>query len=158
MTETIRSRLEADLKSAMRARDEPTRDAIRYILAAVKNAEIEHRGNPAEANAVAALRRLGKQLADSMEQYRAAGREDLASREEGQLAVLRRYLPAEMGDDDLRRLAEAVAAELGASGPKEMGKVMPVLLGRVDGRADGRRVSAAAKEVLSGGGAEKAAR
>jgi len=149
---TIRSRLETDLKDAMRAGDTATRDAVRYILAAVRNAEIEHRGNLPEAEAVATLRRVGKQLADATEQYRAGGREDLATREEGQLAVLQRYLPAELSDDELRGLAEAVVAEVGASGPKEMGKVMPVLIERVAGRADGRRVSAAAKAALAATG------
>lgn len=149
MDTTIRTRLEADLKSALRAGEHQRRDAIRYILAAVKNAEIEHRENFSETEAVDTLRRLAKQLTDSAEQYRAGNREDLVAHEEAQLAILQEYLPAEMGDDELRALAEAVVAEVGASGQKDMGKVMPVLLARVDRHADGRRVSAAAKSALS---------
>lgn len=150
MDETIQARLQADLKTAMRARDEADRDAIRYILAAVRNAAIEHRGPLPAAEGTATLRRLGKQLADAAEQYRAGGRDDLAAHEEQQLAVLQRYLPAELDDERLRALAEAVAAEVGATGPKDMGKVMPVLIARVAGAADGRRISAAAKAALAG--------
>ncbi len=149
MDDAIRSRLETDLKEAMRARDETARDAIRYILAAVRNAEIEHRGDLPEPEAVATLRRVGKQLTDAAEQYRAGGREELAEHEEQQLAILRRYLPPELDDDRLHELVETVAAEVGATGPKDMGKLMPALIARVDGAADGRRVSAAAKAALT---------
>jgi uncharacterized protein YqeY len=148
MDPSIRQRLEEDLKSAMRAGDQTTRDAIRFILAAVKNAEIDARGKSGPADAVATLRKVGNQLADAAEQYRQAGRVDLAEKEEAQLAVLQRYLPAELSDADLATLADETVREVGASGPKEMGKVMPVLIKRVDGRADGRRISAAAKAAL----------
>ena len=151
MDGSVRQRLETDLRGAMRGGDTTTRDAIRYILAAIKNAEIDHRGHLPAAEEIAVLRRVGKQLGDAVEQYRAGGRDDLAGREEAQLAVLQRYLPAELDDASLAALAVEVAAELGASGPKDMGKVMPVLMERVAGRADGRRVSAAARAALSGG-------
>ena len=145
---TVRQRLEEDLKSAMRAGDTVTRDAIRYILSAVKNAEIDARGSGKDADPVAALRRLGKQLNDSIEQYEAAGRQDLADHERAQFDVLRRYLPAELSDDDLDALVAAAIAETGASGPKDMGRVMPVAMQRAAGRADGRRVSAAVRTAL----------
>ena len=148
---TIRQRLEADMRTAMRAGDTVTRDAVRYILAAVKNAEIDLRDRFSEAEAQAAVRRLGKQLADAADQYRAGGRDDLADKEGVQLAVLRCYLPVELSDDELAAVvAEAVAA-VGATGPKEMGKVMPVALERAGGRVDGRRLSAAVKATLTGG-------
>lgn len=150
MTEaTVRQRLEDDLKSAMRAGDTVSRDAIRYILSAVKNAEIDARGSGAEADPVAALRRLGKQLTDAIEQYEAAGRQDLADHEAAQLAVLRLYLPTELTDEELHEIVTAAIAETGASGPKDMGRVMPMAMQRVAGRADGRRISAAVKAALS---------
>jgi uncharacterized protein YqeY len=150
MTESaIRQRLQEDLKSAMRAGDTLSRDAIRYILSAVKNAEIDARGSAAPADPVAALRRLGKQLSDAIEQYEAAGRQDLADRESAQLVVLKRYLPAELSDDELLGLVTAAIAETGASEPKDMGRVMPVAMQRVAGRADGRRISAAVKAALA---------
>lgn len=145
---SIRQRLEDDLKSAMRAGDQTSRDAIRFILAAVKNAEIDARGTSAPADAVATLRRVGKQLADAADQFRQAGRLDLAEKEEAQLQVLQRYLPAELPDADLAALASEAVREAGATGPKEMGKVMPVLIKKVDGRADNRRISAAARAAL----------
>lgn len=152
MEPPVRLRLEADLKDAMRAGDHGTRDAIRYILAAVKNAEIDARGRGTPPDVEAALRKLGKQLADAIEQFRAGGREDLAEKEAAQLAVLRRYLPAEMTDEELMALVETAAAEVGANSPKDMGKLMPALILRAGGRADGRRLSAAAKEVLARAG------
>ena len=149
MEESVRRRLEDDLKVAMRGGDTTTRDAVRYLLAAIKNAEIEHRGPLPPAEEQAVLRRVAKQLSDAVEQYRGGGREDLAAREESQLAVLRRYLPAELSDDELGALASEVVREVGAAGPKDMGKVMPALIQRAAGRADGRRLSAAARQALS---------
>ena len=145
---SVRQRLEDDLKTAMRAGDAVSRDAIRYILSAVKNAEIDARGSSTPADPVAALRRLGKQLNDSIEQYEAAGRQDLADHERAQLEVLRRYLPAELSDDELNALVSEAIAESGATGPKEMGRVMPLAMKRAAGRADGRRISAAVKAAL----------
>lgn len=149
MTElSVRQRLEDDVKTAMRAGDATTRDAIRYILAAVKNAEIDARGTGKEADPIAALRRLGKQLADSIEQYEAAGRQDLADHEIAQLAVLRRYLPVELSDEEIDALVAAAIAETGATGTKDMGRVMPAAMQRAAGRADGRRVNAAVRAAL----------
>jgi len=145
----IRQRLEDDLKRAMRAGDATTRDTIRYILSAVKNDEIDARGAAKEADPSAALRRLGKQLADSIEQFQAAGRNDLADHELSQLAVLKQYLPVELPDEDLGAIVADAIAELGAAGPKDMGRVMPIAIQRVGGRADGRRVSAAVKAALA---------
>ncbi len=145
----VRQRLEDDLKTAMRAGDTVSRDAIRYILAAVKNAEIDARGSSAPADPVAALRRLGKQLTDSIEQYDAAARQDLADHEREQLTVLQRYLPAELSDEDLNALVAEAVATTGATGPRDMGRVMPVAIARAAGRADGRRISAAVKTALA---------
>ncbi|MGI9252255.1 MAG: GatB/YqeY domain-containing protein [Thermomicrobiales bacterium] len=145
----MRERLESDMKDAMRAGDAQARDAIRYILSAVKNAEIDARTNPASFDAVATVRKVGKQLADAVDQYRAGGREDLAAKEQAQLDILQRYLPVELSDADLAALADAVVAELGATSPKEMGKVMPALIAKVDGRAAGGRISGAAKDALA---------
>lgn len=137
------------MKTAMRAGDTGTRDAVRYILAAVKNAEIERRGPLGPADEQAVVRRLGKQLADAVEQYRAAGRDELADREQSQLDVLQRYQQQELSDEDLRAIVDGVIDDLGAAGPKDMGKVMPALMERVAGRADGRRISSAARDALA---------
>lgn len=145
---TTRQRLEDDLKVSMRAGDTTTRDAIRYLLAAVKNAEIDARGTGAAADADAALRKVAKQLADAIDQYRAAGRNDLADHEQAQLEVLKRYLPQEISDEALQAVVDAAIAETGATGPKDMGRVMPVVLAKTAGQADGRRVSGAVRDAL----------
>ena len=145
---TTRQRLEDDLKVSMRAGDTTTRDAIRYLLAAVKNAEIDARGTGAAADADAALRKVAKQLADAIDQYRAAGRNDLADHENAQLEVLKRYLPQEISDEALQAVVDAAIAETGATGPKDMGRVMPVVLAKTAGQADGRRVSGAVRDAL----------
>lgn len=145
---TTRQRLEDDLKVSMRAGDTTTRDAIRYLLAAVKNAEIDARGTGAAADADAALRKVAKQLADAIDQYRAAGRNDLADHENAQLEVLKRYLPQEISDEALQAVVDAAIAETAATGPKDMGRVMPVVLAKTAGQADGRRVSGAVRDAL----------
>jgi uncharacterized protein YqeY len=148
--QALRQRLESDLKDAMRAGDQTARDTIRFLLAAVKNAEIDRGGPLSEAEGIAVLQKQAKQRQDSIEQFRAAGRTDLVDREEAQMQVLTRYLPAELSDDEVTALVAAVIAEVGASSPKDLGRVMPVLIERAAGRADGRRLSAAARSALNG--------
>src|SRR5215204_2285823 len=152
MTEemTIRERLQADLKTAMRDRDDNARDTIRYILSAIKNAEIDNRGDLSPADAIAVLQRQAKQRQEAIEQFRSGQRADLAEREEAQLVVLKRYLPEELSDDEVLALTREVVAAVGASTMKDMSKVMPVLMQRAEGRADGKRLSTAVKAVLAG--------
>src|SRR6187397_2562926 len=149
MAESLRRRLEQDLKAAMLAKDEIARDTIRFILAAVKNQEIEQRTPLSADDDIALLNRMSKRLLEAIEQYDKAGRTDLADRERAQHAIVKRYLPEEMSDEDLNALVRSVVEEVGAVAPKDMGRVMPVLLPRVAGRADGKRVSAAVKQALA---------
>ncbi len=134
----------------MRERDDNARDTIRYILSAIKNAEIDHRGELSSAESIAVLQKQAKQRQEAIEQFRSGQRADLAEREEAQLAILKRYLPAELSDDEVLGLTREVIAETGASSMKDMSRVMPVLMQRAAGRADGRRLSAAVKTVLAG--------
>jgi uncharacterized protein len=147
----LRQRLEGDLKVAMKAGDQTSRDTIRFTLAALKNAEIDKGGPLEPGEATALLQREAKRRADSIEQFRAGKREDLVAREESQLQVLRRYLPAAMSDEDLSSLVASVIAETGATSPKDMGRVVPVVIERAAGRADGRRISTAVREALAEG-------
>ncbi|HEY7030731.1 MAG TPA: GatB/YqeY domain-containing protein [Thermomicrobiales bacterium] len=146
----LRQRLEDDLKVAMKAGDQTGRDTIRFTLAALKNAEIEKGGSLSSDEAIALLQREAKRRADSIDQFRAGKREDLVARETAQLEVLQRYLPAAMGEEELGSLVAAVIAETGATGPRDMGRVIPIVLQRAAGRADGRRVSGAVRSALSG--------
>jgi hypothetical protein len=149
MDKGLRGRLEADLRVAIKSGDTATRDTLRYVLAAVKNLEIERRTALSVTDESGVINRLSKQLSDAIEQFRAGGRHDLAAHEEAQLAVLRQYLPAQLSEDELRSLVERVINDVDAHGPKDMGKVMPVLIERVAGRAEGRRISDAARAALA---------
>jgi uncharacterized protein YqeY len=149
MTDSLRQRLEADLKAAMKAGDLTARDTIRFTLSALKNAEIEKRAPLASEEEIALLQRETKRRADSIDQFRAGKRDDLVAREEAQLVVLQRYLPAAMGDEDVATLVAEVIAEMGAAGPKDMAKVMPAAIARAGGRVDGRRLSAAVRDALA---------
>ncbi|MGN6031809.1 MAG: GatB/YqeY domain-containing protein [Thermomicrobiales bacterium] len=153
MTETtdsgLRARLETDMKQAMRDKDTETRDALRYVLAMVKNAEIDKRAPLTSDEEIALLRTQVKQRQDSIEQFRNGGREDLAAREEIQVAIIERYLPQQMTDEELATFVRAGIAETGAAGPKDMGKVMGALNRQAGGRVDGRRLSAAVKDALA---------
>jgi uncharacterized protein YqeY len=149
MNVPLRERLEADMKTAMRSGDTTGRDTIRYLLAALKNAEIDKRGALDESEGIALLQRQAKRMVESIEQFRAGGRDDLAVREETQLSILKRYLPEELSDEEVAELAQQVVRETGASSPKDLGRLMPVLIERAAGRADGKRLSAAARAALT---------
>ncbi len=148
---SITEQLVEDLKTAMKAQDEVTRGAIRLIRAAVKNAEIEKGRELDDEGALDVLARMAKQHRDSIAAYRQHGREDLAAQEEAELAVVSRYLPEQMGEDEIRALAEQVVAEVGASGPGERGKVMGKLMPQLKGRADGNAVNRIVGELLGQG-------
>jgi uncharacterized protein YqeY len=149
MSVPLRERLETDMKTAMRGGDTTSRDTIRYLLAGLKNAEIEKRGALDETEGIALLQRQAKRMVESIEQFRAGGRKDLAAREETQLSILKRYLPEELSDEEVAELARQVVQETGVSSPKEMGRLMPILIERAAGRADGKRLSAAARAALN---------
>jgi uncharacterized protein YqeY len=150
---TIPDKVDTDLKDAMRAGDTARRDALRLLRSALKNAEIDRRGTAngpmTESDYRAVIQRQIKQRRDSIEQFRLGHREDLAQKEEGELAVFQSYLPPAMDDDTMRAAAQAAIAETGAQGPKVMGKVMPVLLARVGDSADRSALAAIVRQLLS---------
>lgn len=145
---TLKQRLDDDLKAAMRSGDTVTRDAIRLIRGQVKNAEID-KGRDLDDTAVAeVLARMAKQHRDSIEQFKAGKRADLVANEEGQLGVVLRYMPQQMSREDVLGLARQAAAEVGAKGPTDKGKVMGKLMPQVRGKADGAVVNAVVTELL----------
>jgi uncharacterized protein YqeY len=146
---TLRQRLEDDLKFALKSGNQDAKDTIRFTLAAIKNAEIEKGGVLTEEESLTILRQQAKRRADAIDQFRSGNRADLVEREENQLRVLDKYLPASMSDDELKVLVAQAVGDVGATGPKDMGKLMPVLIERAAGRADGKRLSDAAREELS---------
>jgi uncharacterized protein len=150
---TIAEQVEADLKDAMRAGDAARRDALRLLRAALKNAEIERRGGDTgpmqEGDVRAVIQKQIKQRRDSIEQFRNGGREDLAAREEAELAVFQAYLPQPASEDTMRAAVEAIIAETGAQGPKDMGKVMPLALARVGDAADRSALATIVRQLLA---------
>lgn len=150
-TTGLAGRLDSDLKDALRAGEKVRLGAIRRARGALRNAEIEARGELSEEAAVRVVRGLVKQHRESIDQFRAGGREDLAAREAEEMAVLEGYLPAQMDEAAVTALvSEAIAAE-GASGPADLGRVMKAAMSRVAGRADGKEVRAIAQRLLEGG-------
>ncbi len=143
--------LQSDLKDAMRAGDDVRKRTLRMALAAIKLAEVERRGELDEGSLLAILQKEVKTRRESIEEAKRAGREDLIQALEAELAILHAYLPQPLTEDELRDLAQQAIQESGASDPKEMGKVMKVLMPRVQGRADGKTVSALVRELLAGG-------
>ncbi len=153
MPSGIEERLTADMKEAMRARETARLDAIRFLRAAMKNAEIEAMHPLNDEEAMGVLRKQAKMRRDSIEQYRKAGREDLAHKEETELAVVDGYLPAAPTHDELRAAVRAAIVETGATGPKDMSAVMRASMARLGGQADGRQVQGIVRDELAALGA-----
>lgn len=147
---SLRNRLDTDMKEAMRARDSLRLETIRGARGAIRNKEIEIGETLDEAAIQRVIRGLMKQRVDAIEQYRAAGRDDLADKETSEKRVLESYLPAAPGAEDVERAVREVIAEVGASGPRDMGKVMKPVLDRLGPAADGKTVSATVKRLLAG--------
>lgn len=152
-TATIAGAVESDLKDAMRSGDTVRRDALRLLRAAIKNSEIERRGDAAgpltDSDIRAVIQKQIKQRRDSIAQFRAGKRDDLADKEAAELAVFQSYLPPAMDEAGMRAAAEAAIAETGAVGPKDMGKVMPALLARVGDGADRSALASIVRQLLS---------
>ncbi len=140
-----------DLKVAMKAGNTTARDTIRFTMSSLKNARIEKGSELTRQEAIAVLQRDAKRRQESIYQFRAGNRDDLVEKEEAQLAVLKSYLPAELTDDQVAAIVNEAIAESGASSMKDLGKLMPLLIQKAAGQADGKRLNEAARAALSGG-------
>jgi uncharacterized protein YqeY len=138
------------MKSAMRAKDAARLSAIRLILAAIKQKEVDERVELSDADVLAVLEKMIKQRRESIAQFEKAARSDLAEAEKFELGVLSGYLPQQLGEAQIEQEVAAAVAESGASGIKDMGKVMALLKARLAGKADMGKVSALVKARLSG--------
>lgn len=145
----LREQLESDMKTAMKSRDTVRLETIRGVRGTIRNEEIELGAELDDAGIQKVLRRLVKQRMDSIEQFRGAGRDDLADKETAEREVLEAYLPAAPSEADVERVVAEVIAEVGAAGPKDMGKVMKPALERLGAGADGKLVSQTVKRLLS---------
>lgn len=145
----LKSRLDDDLKDAMRARDRLRLETIRSLRGAIRNKEIEVGGELSEDDLLRVARTLVKQREEAIERYREAGRPELADKESAERAVLEGYLPAAPDAAAIEATVGAVIAELGAASPREMGRVMKEALARLGPAADGRLVSETARRLLA---------
>lgn len=143
-----KAQLETDLRAAMRSGDEVRKRTLRMALSAVKLAEVDKRGELDEAEILAVLQKEAKTRNESIAEAEKAGRTDLAEASQAELRIVESYLPAPLSPKELDRLIRAAISAAGATGPQDMGKVMKELMPAVQGRADGKTVSAAVREVL----------
>lgn len=146
----LKQQLTDDMKAAMKAGDKDTLGVIRLVNAAIKQREVDERIKLDDAAVLAVLEKMVKQRKDSVNQYEAAGREDLAAVERAEIVVIERYLPARLGEAEILAAIDAAIAETGASGPADMGKLMGVLKPRLAGQADMGQVSALVKKKFAG--------
>ena len=147
---SLKQQLVEDMKAAMKSGDKHTLGVVRLINAAIKQREVDERIELDDAAVLAVLEKMVKQRKDSVSQFEAANREDLAAIERAELAVIATYLPAKLGEADILAAIEAAVAETGASSPADMGKLMGVLKPRLAGQADMGQVSALIKKKLAG--------
>ena len=147
---SLKARITEDMKTAMKARETAKLSAIRLLLAAVKQKEVDERVELDDTAVVAVIEKLTKQRKDSVTQYEAAGRQELADAEQFEISVLGAYLPEKMSTEETNAIVVAAVAETGAKGPADMGKLMAVLKPRLAGKADMAEVSKLVKVALAG--------
>lgn len=145
---TMKSRLVDDMKQAMRDKDALRRDTIRYLRSEIRNQEIRDQKELDDAGVIQVLSRQVQQRRDSIEVYRDAGRSDLVNKEESELSVIVAYLPQQLSGAEITDLVRQVVAEVGATGPGDMGKVMGAIMPQVHGKAEGREVNAIVQQTL----------
>jgi len=138
-----------DLKAAMKAKDLLARDTLRMVKAALTEAEMAKGEGLSEDDELVVLARQVKTRAESAKQYEEGDRQDLADKERAEIAVVQRYLPKPMSEDEVREAMKGLAEELGATSMKDMGKLMQAVTGRYRGRVDGKVASKLAREILS---------
>lgn len=148
-TMTLLERIESTMRDAMRARDERRTQTMRMAMAAAHNRRIELGRTLTDAELLEVLSRQVKQRRESSEMFRAGGREDAAIKEEAEIEILAEFLPQQLTDAEIESMARDAIAETGASGPRDMGRVMGVLAPRTKARADGRAVSQAVQRLLA---------
>jgi uncharacterized protein YqeY len=146
---SIQEQLRADLKTAMREKDEMRKTTIRMALAALKNAQVAKNAELSPEDELVVLSKETKQLKDAIVEFERGRREDLVAEAAAQIDILQQYLPQMLPREEIVQLAQTAIAETGASSPKQMGQVMRVLMPQVRGRADGREVSEIVRDLLS---------
>jgi uncharacterized protein YqeY len=151
---SLKDRISEDIKTAMKAKDKVRLETVRSIKKVIleKESSIRAQGQETlnETQELELLSQLAKQRRDSVEQYRQAGRDDLAQQESQELAIIEEYLPQQLSDEEIAAVIDEIVASVGATSIKEMGKVMGPAMQKLKGRADGQKVQAMVKTKLSG--------
>jgi uncharacterized protein YqeY len=146
----LAEQIQSDLTTAMKARDSETVATLRMVVAAIRNARVAsgHTGEVTDAEVLDLLAREAKKRAEAAEAYDRAGRDELAAKERSELAIVQRYLPEQLGEDEVGAAVDEAIAETGASGPGDLGRVMSAVMPKLKGRADGKLVNAVVRERL----------
>ncbi|MHC1718993.1 MAG: GatB/YqeY domain-containing protein [Acidaminococcaceae bacterium] len=147
---SIKDLLTEDMKQAMKDKESGKLrlSVIRMARANIKNIEIDEKRELNDDEVLAVLVKEVKMRQDSLEEFAKAGREELVEQAKQEIAILRKYLPEQLSDEELKALVEEAVAETGAAGPKDMGKVMAALMPKTRGRADGKRINTMVRELL----------
>ena len=147
---SIKDLLTEDMKQAMKDKESGKLrlSVIRMARANIKNIEIDEKRELNDDEVLAVLMKEVKMRQDSLEEFTKAGREELVEQAKQEIAILRKYLPEQLSDEELKALVEEAVAETGAAGPKDMGKVMAALMPKTKGRADGKRINVLVREIL----------
>ena len=149
METDLKQKLMDDLKHVMKSGDKVRRSVIRLVMAAIKNAEIARRAPLDNAEILGIIAKEVRQRQESIDAFRQADRKDLVAQEEVELAVLQEYLPRQVSREEIITAARQVIGEVGAQGSADKGKVMPKLIARLKGRADGREINSVVTELLA---------
>lgn len=152
---SLKEKILDQIKVAMKARDQLRLDTLRMVKAKIQEREVELRGKKGrdhvldDEEILQVLTTAAKQRRDSIESFRAGGREELAAKEEQELEIIQAFLPRQLSDEDLRRLVQEAVQETGANSPKDIGMVMKAVMPKVQGQADGKRINAVVRALLS---------
>jgi uncharacterized protein len=146
---SLKAQIQEDMKTAMRAKETARLATIRLLLAAIKQREVDERIELTDSDVLTIIEKMIKQRKDSITQYEAGARQDLADIEKAEMAILSTYMPAALSDAEVQAEVDAALAETGAAGMQDMGKVVAILKGKLAGRADMGKVSGMVKAALS---------
>jgi uncharacterized protein YqeY len=144
----LAQKIQDDLKGAVKAQDKTRISALRMVLTALKNAELEEREELSDDKELAVVASYARRIKESIEEFRKAAREDLVAKEQAELVIVLSYLPEQMSDEEIRREVSRVIAEIGATTPRDMGRVMGEMMKRFKGKVDGGAVSRIVSELL----------
>ena len=147
----LKEKIMDDLKKAMKERNEVKVRTLRMVIASIKNWEVENTKEIDDDGMIAVLSKEAKRRKEAIEEYRKAGREDLAKAEEEELKIIESYLPERMSEEEIKELVLKTIEEVKATSPKDLGKVMKAIMPKVKGRADGKLVNEMVRKILSDG-------